>query len=162
MKQEELDILKLYLTEDEIKDVVIEQYKAVIYAEIKNIEPSKRLTDGERIISNAIFYYLQDNIDGIVGGNANFKESIKKGVEKCITGHNLSFHIYRRRDPWDKEDSLAYQIMDDCIMQNKGLIADRVKEAILGIRIEDFEERVVDITQELVREMFFNRKKEQQ
>lgn len=151
MNQQELDILKTYLTEDEIKEIVFTQYSNLIRENIKSIRPEKRMDDYERVIGNAIHYYLQDNVNEIV--ESDYKQLIKDKVLKTLTASkDLSYNIFSRKGVYDKEDAIGYSTLKEAVLENSQLIKDRVANVINAIDFkllkEDVKEYILEVIDE--------------
>ena len=148
MKNEDLDILKTYLTEEEIKDIVIAQYQSIIRKEIENIEPNRRMDNYERILSNAVHYYLEKECDALIG--ANHKEIIKTNVNKTLAKSDLSYSVFRTKSAWDKEDSIGTTIMKEAVLNNRSLIEDKVIDIINSMEISQIKESLTECLIELI------------
>jgi hypothetical protein len=148
MKKEEIDVLKFYLSEDEIKNIVIEEYRSVIREEIKNIEPSKRMSNHDRVISNAVYYMLENECDKILG--CNTKELIEGHVKKILSKGEYSHAIFRTKNAWDSEDGIGAKLLKECVIDNKGLINDRVQSIINDMDIKSIHESLIECLIKLV------------
>lgn len=104
-----------YLSEETIKDMISEELRVVI----------KR--DTERILTNMAFYVVFKAVDEALDDSA--KEFIKAKAISIINDLS-SFCVFRKKDAWEKEDSIAYKTLQEAMNENKGLIKQKVCEAI--------------------------------
>jgi hypothetical protein len=150
MTQEDINILKMYLSEDEIKEIVISSYKSVIINEITKITPNKRLADYERIISNSVHKYLEDEVDNIM--STNTKDLININVHKVLKEGDLSYKIFRSKSVWDTEDSIGMVYLKEAVAENKQIITDKVLNEINSIDFNVLKEEVKNTITQIIDE----------
>ena len=104
-----------YLDRDEIKDIIKHEIRYIVER------------DAERLLTNSAYYVVFKAVDEALDNNA--KELIKQKAIEVI--NNLSeFSVFRKRDTWDRENSIAYDILQEAIKENSNLIKQKVREAI--------------------------------
>lgn len=104
-----------YLDRDEIKDIIKNQIRYIVER------------DAERLLTNSAYYVVFKAVDEALDNNA--KELIKQKAIEVI--NNLSeFSVFRKRDTWDRENSIAYDILQEAVKENSNLIKQKVREAI--------------------------------
>lgn len=113
-----------YLSEDEKKNIVAEAFKEQVkqnvleaYKEDQRLAKKDRMSDYERVVSNAVWYYLENNIDEMIGQDT--KALIREKVNKTILSHNYSYSLFRKADVWEKEDSVAQKIANEAVIEIK-------------------------------------------
>lgn len=152
MEKQHLDILKAYLSEEEIKAIVIEEYRNAIYEEIKSIAPNKRMENHERILTNAIWYYIENECDKIMG--VNTKELIEGHVKRILTQGSFDHSIFRDKSAWSTEEGIGTKILKDSVLANKDLITEKVKSLIDAMEIDKIKEDLIEVMIEIVRRKF--------
>lgn len=148
MTKESIDILKLYLSEEEIKELVVSELREVIHNEISNIRPSKRMDNYERIISNAVYYFLEDEVNKIVKGD--IRTIIEENVRKTLSNKDLSFSIFRAKGTFDSEDSEGLTILRKAVRDNQSLIEEKVKDKINEISMTEIRESLMECLMNIV------------
>lgn len=107
-----------YLSQDEIKQIVIDQVKSEVRELFKTEENAKR------ILSNLSYELVFNEIDKVI---PNSRQLI---IEKTtsILNNIQSYSVFRNRD-YGKA-SLAYELMEQAVRENKDLLNHKVKETI--------------------------------
>lgn len=109
--------LDKYLSEDEKIEIARSEYRAIIRENIfKDFDknPTKRMENYERIMSNAVHYYLQENIDVLLGKDS--KEIIAENVAKVINNNSTyEYKVFRVKNAWDTEDSPAQTFLKSAV-----------------------------------------------
>ena len=150
MTQEAINILKVYISEEEIKDLVVTEFKNLVREEIKNISPSKRIADYERVISNAVFYFLESEIDALMGADA--KSLIEQKIKDLLNKSDLQFSIFRTKSPWDEKGGVGTEFIKEAVTENKHLIQNKVKAEIEAINFSDLKEDIKTYILEVIDE----------
>lgn len=104
-----------YLDRDEIKDIIKDQIRYIVERDV------------ERLLTNSAYYVVFKAVDEALDNSA--KEFIKEKAIAII--NDLSeYCVFRKKDDWEKEDSIAYQVLQEAMNENKDLIKQKVREAI--------------------------------
>lgn len=130
--------IKQYLTESQKKEIAEDEYRRIIREELKTdsfgfttLSKRDRLSNAQRLMSNAIHYILENECEEILDKSIDLKRHIKKNVNKTILNKkDYSYSIFREKGTFQKEDSLGQQILDAAIKENEDLIKKRVEESI--------------------------------
>jgi len=153
MTQQELDVLKTYLSYDEIKEICIEECRRLVREGVNSIKPDKRIDNYERIISNAVHYYLETEIDQIL--DVNTKELIKSNVLNILTKPEFTkYSIFRTKNSWDNEDSIGTKYLKEAVTENKNYIKEKVKSVIEEIDFNNLKEDIKEYILEVIDEKF--------
>ena len=107
-----------YLTEDEIKDIVIDEVRSGVRS--RNEE---NLT---RIIKNASHYWFRDIVSEVMG--ENFNEKIEEQVKEILS--KVSSYTVIRDGSYGEKPSKAYLLMQEYVEKHKSILENRVKEKI--------------------------------
>ena len=139
-----------YLSEDEIKEIVISEYKDLIRSGLVLDDKTKNIKNYERVIYNAISQYLNNEIDSIIGTNT--KELIESKVNKVLKKEDYNYSIFRQKGVYDKEDSIGYTFLQDAIVGNKDLIIDKVKQRMSLLDDNYFDDIVEQLVYEVIKD----------
>lgn len=133
-----------YLSEEEIKEICKDELRNSIKKQFSN---EKDLT---RIITNLSYYELWEQIENEV---PNCKKIIK---EKTIEQLNKisSYDVLRRKGEFDSENSVAQDILENCVIENKNIIEDKVKEILNSLSKTDIKYDIKGIIEEYVENLF--------
>ena len=143
-----------FITEEDKIELSKQAFKEAVYknalenfAEDKRLANKDRMTDYERIISNAVFYYLHGEIDNLIGQDT--KALIENGVKNTIAKQDYNYDLFRKKSAWDKENSPAQQVVIDTINQIKPEMQDAIHKKIM----ENIEAINYDTISELINEL---------
>ena len=107
-----------YLTEDEIKDIVID--------EVRSSVRSKNEENLTRIIKNASHYWFHDIVSEVMG--ENFNEKIEEQVKEILS--KVSSYTVIRDGGYGEKPSKAYLLMQEYVEKHKSILENKVKEKI--------------------------------
>ncbi len=147
-----------YLSEEDKIEIVKDAFKEVVKTElIKEFQEekrtqSKRMKDYERIVSNAIFYYLESEIDSLI--DSDTKALIKEGVLKTIKKQDYNYSLFRSKSAWDSEVSPAQQVLIEAVNESKESMKDQIKakfeENISNIDTDQMTDIIYEIVSDVV------------
>lgn len=114
--------IKDYLSQEEIKDVC----KNALYQKIRE---DMRLLNINDIIANISNADVEAMVDAYVGEDDFCKTEIPKKVRNAI--ENISaFTVFRKADIWERQSSVAYDILEEECRASRPLIKKRVEQII--------------------------------
>lgn len=116
-----------YLTFEEkrsiVKDLFTEQVSELLSKE-SNIT---------RIISNISHEIVFQDVQKFI---PNYEEQIKINVQNTLRENNLNYYIFKRKDAWDKDESLAIKYLNETVNANKELLQSKIKDCIENYNYE--------------------------
>jgi hypothetical protein len=136
-----------YLSESEKKQYAIEAFKEAIKKELFKSQSGTIQSDSEaqRIISNISHQIVFEEVQKYI---PDCEQKIKDKVIDVIEKEDYKYNIFKKKDVWDKEESLAITYMNETIRANKEIFQQRIKEYIenydLSTDISDEVSRVFD------------------
>ncbi len=147
----EIDFKK-YLSDEDIKDIVIEEARNIVRKSFHEIgDMKRRMQDYERVIGNAVHHYLEKEIDGMIG--SDHKHFIEKYVDKVIKDNSTyRYSVFRKKSHWETEDSAALKYLEQAVEQNKSIIEEKVKQRLTDLDDNYFEELVRDLTYDVIKD----------
>ena len=107
-----------YLTEDEIKDIVID--------EVRSSVRSRNEENLTRIIKNASHYWFHDIVSEVMG--ENFNEKIEEQVKEILS--KVSSYTVIRDGSYGEKPSKAYLLMQEYVEKHKSILEDKVKKTL--------------------------------
>ena len=126
--------IKDYLTESEIKEIVIDEFRISLRNHLRD---EKEVT---RIISNAPFYKLNEIVDENLPDG--YKETVKNKITELINDLS-SYSVFRYSYLNDrKPESLGSEIIESTVRENENLIKENVQKVINSS--DDIYSRFVD------------------
>lgn len=136
--------IKDYVNEEEIKDIINDEIRRIV---------RHRLNDEaelSRIITDISYKELWKQIELEI---PNCEKILKeKTVERV---NELSeFDVFRRKDIFGSEDSLAIKLIDECVEKNKDIINDKVKNIFNELSNSDLKYDIQGILEEYIEKLF--------
>lgn len=119
--------LEDYLTIDEIKDVIRDEFAASVAKTLS------KETDLTRIIGNIAHEIVFNEVKKYI---PEFKELLVKNVKKLIEEQNFQWYMFRGKDVWDKEEGPGLTIIKETLNSNKGAIKKRIEDEINNFDIK--------------------------
>lgn len=128
MAQIEIDINE-YLTENEKKELVIEAFKEQVKNELFKSHNGTIQSDSEvqRIIGNITGQIVMNDVQKYI---PECEEMIREKTIEALSKDNYSYYVFKKKDAWDKEESLAVTYMNETIRNCKETFQKRIKETI--------------------------------
>lgn len=117
-----------YLSDDELKQIVIEETRNNIRYLLKDEK------NASRILSNLSYNIVYDEIDKIIPESRELVIKQTMGVLNDIK----SYSVFRDNN-YGGTKSIGQQILDGCVLGNKDLINEKVKETITN---KDYSEEI--------------------
>ena len=83
----------------------------------------------------------------------NCEKTLKEKTIERI--RNISdYDIFRRKDAYGAEDSLATKLIDECVKENKNIINDKVKNIFNELSNSDLKYDIQGILEEYIEKLF--------
>ncbi len=131
-----------YLSEDDIKELCRDQVRYEIGKFFRNEE------NAQRLLSNLSYQIVFDEIDKVI---PNSREIVISKTTQVLNDIQ-NFSVFRDAS-YGSKPSLAYQIMEETVRDNKHLINEKVKETILN---KDYSNEIWDKYEELAETFMSN------
>ena len=124
-----------YLTDEEKKEIAIDVFRERISKDLFKGHMSNLERDSEiqRIIGNISHDIVIEEMNRRI---SNYEEILKTKVEETLNKSDLSYYIFKRKDAWEKEESLGTTYIREEIYANKDIIKNKVREAIANYDAE--------------------------
>ena len=119
--------LEDYLTTDEIKDVIRDEFAASVAKTLS------KETDLTRIIGNIAHEIVFDEVKKYI---PEFKELLVENVKELIEKKNFEWYMFRGKDVWDKEEGPGLTIIKKTLNSNKETIKKRIEDDINNFDIK--------------------------
>lgn len=136
--------IKDYVSEEEIKDIIGDEIRRSVRYHMNNE------AELSRIITNISYKELWKQIELEV---PNCEKTLKEKTIERI--RNISdYDIFRRKDAYGAEDSLATKLIDECVKENKNIINDKVKNIFNELSNSDLKYDIQGILEEYIEKLF--------
>lgn len=139
--------IREYLTDDEIKNLIIEQIQLA----------AQRYFAGDNIehllnkLSDRMAPIMVDEI--LKKENTNYEDRISETVLEVIDSLT-AFTVFRKKDGYScNQDSVGRQLLDQACIANKDTINDKVVRMINDLDLDSIKDKVAEIIAEKVIEM---------
>ena len=119
--------IKDYLTIDEIKDIIRDEFAASVARALS------KEADLTRIIGNIAHEIVFDEVGKYI---PNYKELLAKNIKQIIEKQDYRWQIFRCKDVWDREEGPGLTIIKETLKANKDSIKKRVEDAINNFDIK--------------------------
>lgn len=128
MAQIEIDINE-YLTENEKKELAIEAFREQVKSELFKSRNGTVQSDSEvtRIIGNITGQIVMNEVQKYI---PECEEMIKAKTIEVLSKDDYTHYVFRKKDAWEKEESLAVTYMNETIRDCKETFQKRIKETI--------------------------------
>lgn len=117
-----------YLSESEKKEYAIQAFKETIkkgmFDDKEGIQLDREI---QRVIGNISHSIVMDEVQKYI---PNCEELIKQKVLQILTEDSFSYHVFKKKDAWENQESLAITYMNETIRENKEVFQKRIKETI--------------------------------
>lgn len=115
-----------YISEEQKKQIAEKTFGAMCTAAFREQKQQ------ERIFSNAAYAVVAEMIDKEMNGD--LQTIIAKRVRKILNDNDSIKHsIFRKKDVWEKENSIAQDMLNKAIKENEKIIEEKVKESMGNI-----------------------------
>ena len=136
--------IKDYVNEEEIKDIINDEIRRIVRYHLNNE------AELSRIITNISYKELWKQIELEI---PNCEKILKEKTIERI--RNISdYDIFRRKDNFGAEDSLATKLIDECVKENKNIINDKVKNIFNELSNSDLKYDIQGILEEYIEKLF--------
>lgn len=118
-----------YLSEEEKKEIAIEVFKERIRSEMFKSNEGSVQSDSEiqRIVGNISHEIVMGEVQKHI---PDFEKLIIEKVSKILSEDNLSYQVFKKKDAWDRDESLAVTYINQAIIENRDLFKGRIKQAM--------------------------------
>lgn len=140
--------IKDYMSEEEIKAIIEDE---IVRETRRTLCNEKEIT---RILTNVSYYELWKKIEQEV---PNCQEIIEEKTKEKILEIS-KFDIFKKRDNFlEYKDSLAQQLLDESVKENKNIIDDKVKKIMNELSLTDIKYDIQSIIEQYIENLFKNK-----
>ena len=128
MKKIEINI-DSYLSEDEKKELAIQVFKDQVKKELFKSNDGTIQSDSEvqRVIGNISHEIVMQEVQKYI---PDCEQMIKDKTLEIINKADFSYQVFRKKDAWDKEESLAISYMREVNTQSKNEFQEKIRETM--------------------------------
>jgi len=123
-----------YLSEEDKKEIAIDVFRQQVKKELFNSNDGTVQADSEvqRIIGNITHEVVFTEVQKYI---PDAKEQIIGKVKKALA-KDLNYEVFRKKDAWDKEESLAITYIKEEVKANEEVFKTRIKDTIANYDLE--------------------------
>lgn len=144
-----------YFTDDQIKEICKEEVRRQIRMQFAN-RPEATI---ERLISNIAYQVVFEEISANIGADA--WSMLKDTVSKIMQDEGaIRYVLFQRKDEFTYKNSPAVDMMDEITADNRGLMEQKVREAIEKFEFRDVQDEIYEVAQEIIYKRIFGKEGE--
>jgi hypothetical protein len=144
--------IKDYMSDEEIKAIIEDE---IVRETRRTLCNEKEIT---RILTNISYYELWKKIEQEV---PNCQEIIEEKTKEKILEIS-KFDIFKKRNNFlEYKDSLAQQLLDESVKENKNIIDDKVKKIMNELSLTDIKYDIQSIIEQYIENLFKNKGEKQ-
>jgi len=116
-----------YLSEEEKKEIAIDVFRNQVKTQLfKSIDGTVQSdSEVQRVIGNISYEIVFNEVQKYI---PNAKKMVEDKVSKILKEKDLSYYIFRKKDAWDKEESLAITYLNQEVKSNEEMFKSRIKK----------------------------------
>lgn len=133
-----------YFSDEKIKEIAEEELRAAFR------EQFRKESDVERVITNLSVEYVHALVAEQWDGDFDelLREKVRDAIEKGV-----SYHVFRRKDAWDRTESPAVAILDEECENSRPLIRECVEKRIREYPFSELDRNEIgDVIYEVIME----------
>lgn len=116
-----------YLSEEEKKEIAIDVFRNQVKTQLfKSIDGTVQSdSEVQRVIGNISYEIVFNEVQKYI---PDAKKMVKDKVSKILKEKDFSYYIFRKKDAWDKEESLAITYLNQEVKSNEEMFKARIKK----------------------------------
>ena len=116
-----------YLSEEEKKEIAIDVFRNQVKTQLfKSIDGTVQSdSEVQRVIGNISYEIVFNEVQKYI---PNAKKMVEDKVSKILKEKDLSYYVFRKKDAWDKEESLAITYLNQEVKSNEEMFKERIKK----------------------------------
>lgn len=138
--------IKEYLSQEEIKCIVIQEFRSHIQQHFK------KESDMQRILTNTAYLTIYKELNEITDNQA--ERIIKDKLNELLQKPLYFGEVFKCKDVWDKDESKAFKILMNTVEENKQLLSEKVKDCIHNLPKTDIQPTIKEAVLKKISKMF--------
>tara|TARA_Y100000389_G_scaffold8670_1_gene8215 strand:- start:3199 stop:3690 length:492 start_codon:yes stop_codon:yes gene_type:complete len=116
-----------YLSEEEKKEIAIDVFRNQVKTQLfKSIDGTVQSdSEVQRVIGNISYEIVFNEVQKYI---PDAKKMVEDKVSKILKEKDLSYYVFRKKDAWDKEESLAITYLNQEVKSNEEMFKERIKK----------------------------------
>lgn len=141
-----------YLTDDQIKVICIEEVRHQIRKQFAdNTEATIK-----RLIGNIAYQVVFEEISASIGADA--WSMLKDTVDRIMQDeYAIQYVLFQRKDNFTYRNSPTVDMMDEIAAENRGLMEQKVREAIEKFEFRDVQDEIYEVAREVIYKRIFGK-----
>lgn len=133
-----------YFSDEQIKEIAEEELRAAFRQQFR------KEADVERVITNLSVEYVHNLVAEQWDGDFDelLRDKVREAIEKGV-----GYHVFRRKDAWDRTESPAVSILDEECRNSRPLIRECVEKRIREYPFSELDKNEIgDVIYEVIME----------
>lgn len=133
-----------YFSDEQIKEIAEQELRSAFR------EQFRKEADVERVITNLSIEYVHALVAEQWGGDFDelLREKVRDAIEK-----DVGYHVFRRKDAWDRTESPAVAILDEECKNSRPLIRECIEKRIREYPFSELDRNEIgDVIYEVIME----------
>lgn len=141
-----------YLTDDQIKEICKEEFRRQIRIQFANNTEATI----KRIIGNIAYQVIFEEISASIGADAwsILKDTVAKIMQDEGT---IRYVLFQRKDNFTYRNSPAVDMLDEITAKSRGLMEQKVREAIEKFEFCDVQDEIYEVAREVIYKRIFGK-----
>ncbi len=116
-----------YLSEEEKKEIAVDVFRNQVKTQLfKSIDGTVQSdSEVQRVIGNISYEIVFNEVQKYI---PDAKKMVEDKVSKILKEKDLSYYVFRKKDAWDKEESLAITYLNQEVKSNEEMFKERIKK----------------------------------
>ncbi len=141
-----------YLTDKQIAEVCKEEFRRQIRMQFANNTEATI----KRLIGNISYQDVFEEISESIGADA--REMLKDKIMKIMNDEaSIRYVLFERKDNFTYKNSPAVDMMDEITAENRGLMEQKVREAIEKFEFRDVQDEIYEVAREVIYKRIFGK-----
>lgn len=141
-----------YLTDDQIKVICQEEVRHQIR---KQFADNSEATI-KRLIGNIAYQVVFEEISASIGADA--WSMLKDTVDRIMQDeYAIQYVLFQRKDNFTYRNSPTVDMMDEIAAENRGLMEQKVREAIEKFEFRDVQDEIYEVAREVIYKRIFGK-----
>lgn len=145
-----------YLTDDQIKEIFKEEVRRQIRMQFANNSEATI----KRLIGSIAYQVVFEEISANIGADA--WGMLKDTVSKIMQDEGaIRYVLFQRKDDFTYKYSTAVDMLDEITAKNRGLMEQKVREAIEKFEFRDVQDEIYEVAREVIYKRIFGKEGEE-
>ena len=144
--------VKDFLTDEQIEAICEDELRSIIRRQMQTE------VDLDRVLSNRSYEYMFRLVQEELGIHEDeFRYELVKRCKEALEPDSLRFMVFRRKDAYNRTESVAVKYLDEALMESKPKIVELVNKVIEEYPFYELKDCILDTIYECIEQKLFGR-----